>query len=480
MSTELALALHRIGSPRLLVVGDYIYDSEYYAEAVRFAQESPTCPVWKETASPVFRAGGAGAVCKMAEALGAQVELIAPITGAASKIRFFVNGIQSMRFDSDARKLSADELGRLAAHVADEVQRADCVLIADYGKGVCTNAVLRAAINGAKASSVPCIVDPAHGADWKRYVGATCIKCNYPEFDTTMNGPVPLGITKSCGWWEHVTDNLVVTHGAAGLTHYPRRKDAVEFGCRHRRAIDPTGCGDMVLAALGVCIAGSYIGPCRCGNSGEPWCRTCNPDCMSWPNACKFANAAAGLKVERRGAVPVPRCEVIADLLTGIKIIPDELLPAVAEGARSRGWPVSLSPLLPLAKMPRRVVWTNGCMDGHGLHRGHLHSLMEAKKQGDVLIVGVNGDRSVAALKGAGRPLSAIADRLNAVAALACVDYVVEVQDDEHLLKCLKAVAPDVLVKGDDWRGKDIIGADFAGRVHFVERLPDYSTTGFA
>lgn len=427
MSVELALALSRIGKPRILVVGDYIYDSEYYGEAVRFAQESLACPVWRENAKPVFRAGGAGAVWKMAEALGAQVEAVAmPIAGAASKIRFFINGVQSMRFDTDAHPLPAEQTDRIAAHVADEVQRADCVLIADYGKGVCTDTVLRAAIDGALSPShrIPCIVDPAHGTEWGRYGGATAIKCNQTEWLHGHGGDAPL---------------MLVTDGGNGIRmHGPKVRlmdlgDACRVPCRPRNVVDVTGAGDMVLAALGVCIAGG----------------------ISWPDACKVANASAGLKCERRGAVPVPRCEVIADLLHGIKIIPIELLPAVSAG--------------------RKVVWANGAFDG--MHMGHAHLLTEAKKQGDVLIVGVNTDESVRGLKGPNRPIRKFTERSAIVAGLACVDYVVGINNERILESTIKTVSPGVLVIGSDYRGKLITGSEYAGRVHFVERIPGFSTT---
>lgn len=431
MSIELALALSRIGRPRVLVVGDYIVDAEIECETARFAQEAAHCPVWKWHPSQTkAKPGGAGAVSAMVESLGADAFLVTDQTGCATKTRYFVNGVQQLRIDTDARPLSAEQTDRLAAHVADEVQRADCVLVADYGKGACADVVLRAAIDGAKARGIPCIADPAHGRYWGCYEGNSMFKCNSVEWDLACKE----------GWCGEPT--IVVTQGADGMRLIRNPLPPETFTGRSRLCIDVTGAGDAVLAALGVCITGG----------------------MTWPDACRVANAAAGLKCERCGAVPVPRCEVIADLLTGIKIIPDRLLDAVSAACRVRGG---------------KVVWTNGCFDG-GLHAGHLHLFTEAKKQGDLLIVGVNTDESVNYLKGPMRPIRNFAERSAVVAALACVDYVVQIGSQADLDHCVKTVAPDVLTIGSDYRGKTIIGAEHARRIEYVERIPGISTSELA
>lgn len=439
MSLELALALSRIGRPRVLVVGDFIADIEIECETERFAQEAAHSPVWKwQPSQTKAKIGGAGAVAEMATALGADAFFVTDQTGCATKARYFVNGVQQVRIDCDAKPLSAEQTDRLAAHVADEVQRADCVLIADYGKGVCSEPVLRAAIDGAKKLvdagkklCLPVIADPHEKRAWRQFEGVTAMKCNERQWGNA----VPSG-----AWpWQN---RLVVTAGAKGCVYSENGRctsDAIDIPSRARQVVDVTGAGDMVLAAIGVCIAGG----------------------MSWPDACRVANSAAGLKVERRGAVPVPNCEVIADLLDGYTIIPSELLPAVSDACRARGG---------------KVVWTNGCFDG-GLHAGHIHLLTEARKQGDLLIVGVNTDESVNYLKGPGRPIRRWDERSAVVGALACVDYVVQIGSQGDLQHCIEAVKPDVLAIGSDYRGKPIVGAEHAGRIHYVERLPGVSTS---
>jgi D-beta-D-heptose 7-phosphate kinase/D-beta-D-heptose 1-phosphate adenosyltransferase len=188
----------------------------------------------------------------------------------------------------------------------------------------------------------------------------------------------------------------------------------------------------MVLAALGVCIVGD----------------------MSWPEACQVANSAAGLKCERRGAVPVPKAEVVLDLLDGEKVIPAELLPSVRAAQN-------------------RVAFTNGVFDLLGPH--HLYLLQEARKHGDVLVVGLNDDASVRRLKGPKRPIMRQEQRAAMLAGLACVDYVVMFSEDTPR-QLLRVLAPDVLVKADDpERNRE--GDDLAGEVVLVPMIAGASTT---
>ena len=105
----------------------------------------------------------------------------------------------------------------------------------------------------------------------------------------------------------------------------------------------------------------------------------------------------------------------------------------------------------------RRVVFTNGCFDL--LHRGHTRYLERARSLGDALVVAINSDRSVRVLKGLGRPVVPAEERAEVLAALAAVDYVV-IFDELNPARVIRAVRPDVLVKGGDWPVSQIVGAD--------------------
>ena len=126
----------------------------------------------------------------------------------------------------------------------------------------------------------------------------------------------------------------------------------------------------------------------------------------------------------------------------------------------------------------RRIVFTNGCFDL--LHPGHIRSLELARQLGDALIIGLNSDTSVRKLKGDGRPVITEGERAEILAALECVDAVV-IFDDLTPREVIAALLPDVLVKGGDWRGDQIVGREeveaAGGRVVSVPVLPGYSTT---
>ncbi len=132
-----------------------------------------------------------------------------------------------------------------------------------------------------------------------------------------------------------------------------------------------------------------------------------------------------------------------------------------------------------LKKRGRKVVFTNGCFDI--LHVGHVRYLNKAKRQGDVLIIGLNTDRSVRAIKGEKRPVVPEKERAEVLAALECVDYVV-LFDDPNPLVLIEALQPDVLVKGADWPRSQIIGREIVeksgGRVVRVPLVAGASSTG--
>ena len=127
----------------------------------------------------------------------------------------------------------------------------------------------------------------------------------------------------------------------------------------------------------------------------------------------------------------------------------------------------------------KKIVFTNGCFDI--LHPGHIAYMQDARARGDILVVGLNSDASVKRLKGPERPVNPQADRALMLAGLASVDYVTLFEDDTPI-DLIKAVKPDVLVKGGDWTVDKIVGSDFVfsvgGEVYSLPFRPGYSTTG--
>lgn len=127
----------------------------------------------------------------------------------------------------------------------------------------------------------------------------------------------------------------------------------------------------------------------------------------------------------------------------------------------------------------KKLVFTNGCFDI--LHRGHASYLNEAKSLGDILIVGVNSDRSVKGLKGRGRPVHNDNDRAFMLDNLKSVDYAI-IFDEDTPYELIKEIMPEYLVKGGDWKEDDIVGADIVkasgGKVVSLKFIDNYSTTG--
>ncbi len=125
-------------------------------------------------------------------------------------------------------------------------------------------------------------------------------------------------------------------------------------------------------------------------------------------------------------------------------------------------------------KKGRCVVFTNGCFDI--IHKGHIGLLREAKQNGDILVVGLNSDGSVQRIKGNGRPVIDEKSRAEVVSSIIYVDYVVIFGEDTPY-NLIKAIKPDVLVKGEDWEEGEIIGSDIAKKTVRVKLIPGYSTS---
>jgi rfaE bifunctional protein nucleotidyltransferase chain/domain len=132
-----------------------------------------------------------------------------------------------------------------------------------------------------------------------------------------------------------------------------------------------------------------------------------------------------------------------------------------------------------LKSQNRKIVFTNGVFDI--IHRGHVEYLNEAKKLGDVLIVGLNSDSSVKKIKGDSRPVNSENDRAFVLVNLKAVDYVVIFEEDTPYT-LIKSIVPDVLIKGGDWKTQDIVGSDIVldsgGKVLSLKYIENYSTTG--
>jgi D-beta-D-heptose 7-phosphate kinase/D-beta-D-heptose 1-phosphate adenosyltransferase len=363
------------------------------------------------------------------------------------KTRVVARNQQLVRIDQErVADISPEMEKAVLADVRAVMPQVKAVVISDYGKGFLTAAVLQGILAEARAHRVPVLVDPK-GMDFRRYRTATYITPNVRE--ASLASGIEIRSPESLEQAGRIlldaveAEGVVITRGRNGITLVTASK-VQDFPVSPIEIIDVTGAGDTVIATLALAVANG----------------------LSVEHAIQLANLAASLVVARFGAASVTLDEM-TDAVKGRKAnhklaSPDELATAVRRH-RIQG---------------HKVVFTNGCFDL--LHAGHLEILRKAAAMGDVLVVGINSDSSVARIKGPGRPIVSQADRVELVSALSFVDYVV-VFDEETPLNLIKHVGPDVLVKGDDWRGKKVVGEEFVkargGTVEFVKLVQGLSTT---
>jgi D-beta-D-heptose 7-phosphate kinase/D-beta-D-heptose 1-phosphate adenosyltransferase len=298
------------------------------------------------------------------------------------------------------------------------------VLFSDYGKGVLDD--LPALIDIAREARLPTLVDPKK-PDPAHYRGAFLVKPNETEFRALFGDCDEAFLVDAArtALSRHEIENIVLTRGPKGMLLIGRDGRAISYPTRALEVFDVSGAGDTVIATLAVAIGKG----------------------LSLDEAIHLANVAAGIAVGRMGTHVVTRAEL--DL-------------ALAEQGEGGSKLLALEPLLRLLAAERargrRIVFTNGCFDI--LHPGHVRMLAAARAEGDLLVVGLNGDASVRGLKGPTRPVNPFASRAEVLAGLAVVDYVVGF-DEPTPAALIEAIAPDVLVKGGDYDSETVVGARF-------------------
>ena len=453
---------------RVLVVGDVMLDEYWRGEVDRISPEAPVPVV--HVGSRSARPGGAGNVAVNLAALGVQVTLFG-VTGrdeAAERLRaaltragiiarlwaladrptitkLRVLGPHQQLLRLDAETVGPVEVPELAAAFGAALATADIVVLSDYGKGLL--AAPAPLIAAARARGLRVLVDPK-GADYERYAGASAITPNRAEFERIVGACEDLPALEAQGQAlcrRLGLERLLVTRSEAGMTllgvdstrHLPARA---------REVFDVTGAGDTVIAWLAGALAAG----------------------LDWPAAAALANAAAGVAVGHSGAVAVTPAALQA------AIAPGE--PAGRLGVLA--WPALQAEVAAARRRGERIVMTNGCFDL--LHPGHVAYLAAARALGDRLLVAVNDDASVRRLKGPSRPINPLADRLQLLAALRSVDWVVPFTE-ETPAALIEAVGPDVLVKGGDYRPEQIAGHESVlargGQVRVMPFVPGHSSS---
>jgi D-beta-D-heptose 7-phosphate kinase/D-beta-D-heptose 1-phosphate adenosyltransferase len=484
---EIIQLLQNMKQPQVVVVGDIMLDRYIWGNAERISQEAPVILLRADHREE--RLGGAGSVAMMLQYLESCTAIVG-VVGDDENGERIVTMLRQLGIDTSAvltdssRPTTVKEryIGRaqtrhpqqivrvdyeerhainqhieskIIERVSTLIDSADIILISDYDKGVCTPTLLQFLISAARKRAIPVIADPIRGGDYSKYRGCTAITPNRLEAGLAV-GRTLHTVEEAIDAAVELQNRLeleagIVTLDKDGMAFSHRDGRRQHFPTRPRQVYDITGAGDMVMAALGLALAAK----------------------ADYETAIRLANIAGGLEVERLGVSPLTRADILADILrtTGV--------PA---SSRYHDKIMTLTSLLPLLQLRRslgqRIAFTNGCFDV--LHAGHVCYLSEARQQADCLIVGLNSDTSVRSLKGPTRPLNSHTARAAVLAALQDVDYVV-LFDEPTPMSLIRAIRPDVLVKGGDYRKEQIVGADlvesYGGKVYIAKFHHGYSTT---
>ena len=458
-------------SPRLLVVGDLMIDHYLWGSCERISPEAPVQVVNVKSESSVL--GGAGNVINNLRALGSQVDVISVVGGCeisnelktllknisvstqhlitqkdritSKKSRIIASQQQVVRYDRESSdEISAESQKSILDSFTSIIVNYDVVLISDYGKGVLTSNLTQSLITIANKHNKKVLVDPK-GLDYSKYKDAYLLTPNKKEAGEATQ----VTIEDEASLTQAITQlktqcNLtisLITLSEQGVAIFD--DELRTYPTVAREVFDVTGAGDTVLASLGFSLA-------------------CD---ISIDEAVKFSNLAAGVVVGKIGSATATLNEIIEYESSLNKSTSDEHIKTLEEitllskELKTRG---------------KKIIFTNGCFDI--LHAGHVRYLETAKSYGDVLILGLNSDRSVKALKGDNRPINLELDRAYILAALEAVDYVV-VFDDDTPYDLIKAVKPHVLVKGGDYEDKAVVGQDIADELKLVQFVDGKSTT---
>ena len=459
MYENLLKTVTNLGSPKILVVGDFMLDVYIYGDALRISPEAPV-PVLKVTKNE-YRCGGAGSVAADLAALGARPYCIgvigddrnseilkkklsgigADITGlitatnhpTISKQRLIglaqhLHQQQLIRMDYEPTEPLSDELNEAVLQAyKDKLAPADIVCLQDYDKGLLSPSVCQQMIQSAGQANKRVIVDPSLTSDYSKYIGATVITPNRKETSAAVGFEITNAETAAKAAEELAgklkLQAVVITLDKEGA--YLRTEDIKQIiPTKPRSVYDVTGAGDMVLATLAITLAAG----------------------CDYKTAVQLSNITGGIEVEKFGTVTVTIEEVVNEIVRQSK------------SGKVRSIELLLDELTRHHRRKKTIVFTNGCFDV--IHRGHIEYLGFCKSQGDVLVVGLNSDSSVKTIKGPARPINNQHDRAAVLAALEMVDYITVFEEPDPL-NLIKKVKPDVLVKGEDWAEKGVVGREF-------------------
>ncbi len=460
--------LKKITENKVLVIGDIMVDRSVYGLIDRLSSEAPINIFDK--IGEKNELGGAANVAKNLIAMGQSVTLLGVVgkdevgslvlellkkegldeslividenRKTTLKTRFFTKEhLQVFRTDEeDVFEISKEIEDLLFDKIDANIAYFDGIIFSDYLKGVLSYSLVERIIALARKNKVITFADPK-SSDYSKYKNCNVLKPNRKEFAKML--AIEDNFDKREVFergFELLSQNgndcLVVTLGKEGMAAVDGENNRYSVPAMEIKAVDVCGAGDTAISYL----AGALL-------SG-----------IDLENSLKAANAAAGKKVQNKGTYSVKKDEVFK---SRTKIIDKTDLERVRKTYENE-----------------KIVFTNGCFDL--IHAGHIDCLKEAARLGDILVVGINSDASVNRLKGGNRPIIDLKNRMAVLEALSFVDYVVAFEEDTPL-EVVKLLKPNVLVKGADYRDKEVVGREvvegLGGKVEFIALKEGLSTS---
>jgi len=467
----------RASQCKILVIGDLIYDEYIWGNIQRISPEAPI-PVLEWTGDN-YSLGGAANVANNLSQLGAKVYLsgivgpdeqgirlkelmkglkidtagvfVDPLRPTTRKTRILAHNQQLLRIDKESTQPLPEELeARIQEYLGNIIPEVDGIICSDYMKGVLKEGLLRRIIELATEKDKLILVDPK-GKDFSKYYGVYALTPNLKEAEEASGIKIysEADLERAAGeLFRRVNCQiLLITRGKDGLSLFRRDAPMVKISTEAREVYDVTGAGDTVISLFGLVL---FLG-------------------FKETVAARLANIGAGIVVGKLGTAPITPQDMDhyldhRSIYQDRKIIPLPELLSIVNAARAQG---------------KTIVFTNGCFDL--LHVGHIQYLQQAKSLGDILIVGLNDDHSVRALKGPLRPLIKQEERARILAALGCIDYVIIFSEltPENLIRHIK---PDILVKGGDYTPETVVGREivesYGGRTEIIPYIGGHSTSG--
>lgn len=444
--------------PQILIIGDLMLDHYVWGSVERISPEAPV-QILKITREN-NRLGGASNVALNLIALGAKAH-ICGIVGddmdgkniislldsagvnrdllcvksdfqSIKKTRFIASNQQVLRVDRESVDMSLDS--QTLARIGDSLEQFSAIILSDYGKGALSVDFTKQIIALANDKKIPILCDPK-GDDYSKYANATLLTPNRKEAQIATNIRIDSHDSLLSALKKLKNDyNLkygLITLSEDGMAIYDSK--LTQIPTLAKEVYDVTGAGDTVISALAFGL--------------------CNG--MDIQTSAKFANAAAAVVVGKIGSAQATRAEILSIMGGDMHIDEIELI-------------------ADLKRSGKKIVFTNGCFDI--LHLGHISYLREAKSYGDILVVGLNSNESVRRLKGDSRPINDESDRAQILRELECVDFVI-IFDEDTPLNLIAKIQPDILVKGADYKGKEVVGSEIVSDVRLVDFVPNKSTS---